>query len=419
MFSILAVGQTSELHLWENERQGGRELIITKATPDLGIYHFNDKVSSVWAESGDWELYGDRYSNRRFVISEGQKLDVDKHDFYSSARPICSYVKDPTAFQIRVFDDQKCQGANEDIFEPIADLKDIKWDNKIGSVCAVKGHWEIYDDTNYSQGRFHVKPGSSVDVRNNKGSSIRPVCEYYVATAIKCILETIEVVDPEATPKWIGTEVIGVASAGTCHGRQAHELTLESTESVSDSVSFETSEENEVNWSLSTSVSVEGSAKFLGSGTSVTASVEAGVGGSKTLSSTEGKEFSKGSEKLVGQATNYQAPGAAIVFGLVERYELDRSNTSVKMHMKCPHNSSTHIKDSTMGMKSTSFQSAHFWPLTGTFTRKACKKNSMLQNCVTEVRKKYTQFVGMEQEIGLDFNKCFADGKGAVFKKKM
>ena len=414
-FSILALGQTAELHLWEHANQRGKEVVLTEATSNLVNYHFNDEVSSLWAKSGDWELYNDiNYAKDRFVILEGHKLNVDRHDFYSSARPICSYVKDPTALKIRIYDYKKSQGAYEDIFEPVADLNDIKWDNKIGSVHVFKGYWEIYDDTNYSKDRVLVEPGSSVDVRNNKGSSIRPVCENYAAT-VKCILEKIEVVDPEQIPKWVGTEVIGVASAGTCHGKQEHELTLESTQSVEDSVSFETSEENEVNWSLSTSVSVEATNGVM----SVTASVTAGVGGSKTLSSSQGETSSKGSSTLVGQTTEYQAPGAAILFGLVEKYELDKSDTKVKMHMKCPHDGKIRIKDSTMRMKSTSFQSAHFWPLTGQFNKEACEKNMFLKTCVDDVKNKYNQFVGKEEEIGLAFTKCFADGKGTVFKKKM
>ena len=65
-----------------------------------------------------------------------------------------------------------------------------------------------------------------------------------------------------------------------------------------------------------------------------------------------------------------------------------------------------------MNMKKTTFGAAHFWSLTGEFTKEACKKNRKLPQCVDAVRKNFANFVGQRSEITKAFEQCLSDGKG-------
>ena len=180
---------------------------------------------------------------------------------------------------------------------------------------------------------------------------------------------------------------------------------------MEESISLEVSREDEVNWAVTASVEVEASAKFLGSGTSVTMGMSLGAGGAVVLGSSETKETMTMNEKEHGQVTEFAVPGAGILFGIVDRYEIDQSKVPVKMHMSCPDGQNKTV-DSTMDLKKVSFGAAHFWSLTGEFTKEACKKDRGLPECVENVRKNFANFVGQRAAIEDAFEKCFADGKG-------
>ena len=136
-----------------------------------------------------------------------------------------------------------------------------------------------------------------------------------------------------------------------------------------------------------------------------------GVGGARVLGSSETKEDVTINEKEHGQVTEFEVPGAGILFGIVDRYEIDKSEVPVKMHLTCPDGQNKTV-DSTMALKKVSYGAAHFWSLTGQFTKKACKKDRQLPECVENVRKNFANFVGMKSEIEDAFEECFADGKG-------
>ena len=99
----------------------------------------------------------------------------------------------------------------------------------------------------------------------------------------------------------------------------------------------------------------------------------------------------------------------------VHRYEIDKSSIPVKLHMECPDGGNTTV-DSSIAMKQVSFGAAHFWSLTGEFTKKACRADRELPQCVENVRKKFNNFVGQKSDIEDAFEKCFADGKGEFYR---
>ena len=232
----------------------------------------------------------------------------------------------------------------------------------------------------------------------------------------RCQLTKLEVLNPESyQPTYQGTQVIGVVSGGGCMGSAKHTISMESVDSVEQSVGVEISESSELNWGISASVEVEASAKILGSGGSVTVGMSASAGGSHTWSKSETKDFSEGNSNGVAHQTSYTSPGAAILFGQVDRYKFDKSDIPTKMHFKCP-SGGTFIKESTINLQATTYQAAHFEGMVGVFHKEACASNSALPNCVRYLPYQFQNFFGNMAEVRDAFKQCFPEDKGYVGK---
>ena len=413
-----SVQELPKLILYDYSNQGGTSKTLNGPVSDLGTISFNDKTSSVWAVNSDWELYTSySFSGTRFFVQEGQKTNARDSNSYSSARPAnCHYISDPNTAKIRVSTSSHYQYTNHEILTPVADLGTLDLKNKITSVRVDKGDWELYSDGSFSGSRILLKEGTQVEHLdsygfNNRAASMRPLCATYKGVE-KCALKRVEIEDTgELEPQLTGTEIIGSQSSGSCYGPASHEISLTQVHAVEESFSLETWEENEINWDVSVSVGVETSAGFLGSGVTLTAGVSVGAGGGRTLGSAKTTETVNINEKEHGQVTEFEVPGAGILFGIVDRYELDKSSVPVKMHLSCPDGRNKTL-DSTMALKKVSYGAAHFWSLTGQFTKEACRKDRELPDCVENVRKNFANFIGMKTEIEDAFEACFADGKG-------
>ena len=417
LLSLILAANGAQLTVWEHSGQGGRSKTIYGASNYIGN-DFNDAISSVRADSGNWELYHDAdYEGARMVAQEGITTGAYWNDEISSARPLCAYTVDPSTAKLYVYKHKDAQGDSKEHLEPVPSLGD--WNDEITSVRAVAGDWEFYSDANYEGSRYVVSEGQFVNL-NDRGfndvvSSFRPICATYQG-ANKCKLDRIEVLDEDQTARFAGSQVIGSESGGTCYGGPGGSITMTSTDSVEESFSLETGEENEINWFVSTEVSVTAKAEFLGSGTEVSVAVSAGVGGSKTISKSETTSYGSSSAVGVGKSVNYNTPGAALLFGIVDRYELDNSNVPVKMHLTCP-DGSKETRDSTMRMKSVKYQSASFTSFQGRFFTEACQANRSLPDCVHNVRAQYSNYRGNKQDLQSAFERCFAGGKGSVDDK--
>ena len=387
------------LILYDNANQQGTAVTVHGATPVFGDINFNDKTGSVMAVTGDWELYPETtYKGQMFFVAEGGTLNAKQDNAYSSARPAnCRYISDQTTAKLRVYPSTHLQGEKKMYLNPQADLGD--WSNKINSAIADKGDWELYKNNGYMMDRIVIKEGETVERLSFKPSSLRPICETYKGKE-KCALQRVEVLDKEGDlePKHTGTEIIGSQSSGSCYGPAEHEIEITQTNSVEESVSLEISKENEKNWNVGVSASVEVSVGFMGTGSSFSAGVSMGAGGSVTMGSSKTTETTNVSEKEHKQVTQFAVPGAGIVFGIVDRYEIDQSNLPVKIHMMCPDGTSKTV-DSFIAMKQVSFGAAHFWSLTGQFTQEACRADGDIPDCVENVRKNYANFIGQKTEI--------------------
>ena len=428
LLALIAVGvfaaDEPKLILYDSSNQEGKAVTLTGPSANFNDVSFNDKTESVWAVTGDWELYsGYDYNLDRFVVKEGLKLNAKVTNAYSSARPAnCRYISDPTTAKLRVSTSSHLQYGTTEYLLPQKDLgEDMR--NKITSVIADKGDWEMYEWTGYTGDRIVIKEGEKIENLDSKGfnnkiSSLRPICETYKGKA-KCTLVQIEVLDKKGQlePRFTGTEIIGSQSSGSCYGPAAHEIALVQLNAVEETVALTISEENEKHWDVTVSAEASAEVGFLGTGASFTAGLEVGAGGAITMGTSKTTETTTISEKGHGQVTEFAVPGAGILFGIVDRYEIDQSDIPTKMHMTCPDGDK--IVDSSINMKQVSFGSAHFWSLTGEFTKEACNANRDLPDCVQNVRKNFSNFVGQRRKIEEAFEACFSGGKGEFKRMKL
>ena len=416
LVSLAVVASTcGYLTMYEHEYRGGSSKTLYKSTEDFSkISGWNDVVSSVQARGESWELYEhSQYWGRRMVVPNGQSLNVHHNDMYSSARPTCIYSSNPDTAKLIVYEHWRSQGDKKEILTEEEYVGD-EWNDRISSVYAEKGNWEIYEHENFEGKREVIFEGQSKDLRDNdKASSIRPDCATYKMT---CKLKKVTIIDNgQIQPVSAGTEIIGSQDGGSCSGPATHTLTLTSTDTVEESTSLELSTTNEINWSITTSVEIATKGSPLGVGVDVTAGVSVGTGGSYSITSSKSKSFSKGNDKIVGMGISYTTPGAALIFGAVERFTVSDADVPADMEMECP-DGTTQTKRSTVKMNAVTYPSANFWSLNGEFNKEACDRDWSLPRCVSAVRQQYSHATFRMEEIKEAFDACFDEGKGKVGK---
>jgi len=397
------------------DHSGGRSMVLSAATQDFKNLRFNgrhkvdDKVSSVKAERGTWELYEhNNYQGKRMLVTEGGRISAAHNDKYSSARPVCTFQMDPSTYMLQVWEHKSEQGASTEFFVDKYNLADDDWGDKISSVRAFKGDWELYQHHDYSGDRMVIREGQQKNVDNdNHYSSLRPVCGPYSPEAMKCILTTIEVSNDVVAQKTGGTQIVGIAMDSSCAGNGVTgHLNIETSDDFNEETSIEISNSEEVNWSLTVAVGITGKAGFGGSGTEVSIEVAAGVGGSHTYSKTDVKTISQGYSQSVGHELEYPKPGVAVMVGLVDRYEINQSNVPIKMHLTCP-DGTTRTKDSSMSLESTSYQSANFWTFSKGLTEDVCRQNDdHISQCMREFQNEFSQSFTNRPAAKAAFNAC-------------
>ncbi|KAL5264035.1 hypothetical protein ACHWQZ_G005209 [Mnemiopsis leidyi] len=395
--------------MWEHSDHSGDSKTLYGGHNDFRamIGRWNDVVSSVRASGESWELYTHvNYEGDRMVVQDGQSLNVDHNDRYSSARPTCEYYRNPDTEKLRVYEHNDLQGEMREFLTDCNNVGDY-WNDKISSVYAVKGDWEIYQHFDFEGKREMIWEGQSNNLRHNDhASSMRPLCSTYKMT---CKLSKIKVIDDgQVKPTFAGTEIIGSQVGGSCSGPSPQTLTLSSGDSVKESTTIELSWTDEINWSATTSVTVEASAKFLGSRTRFTAGVTLGYGGVRSITSTNFKSFNNGNEEV---SIAYNTPGAALVYGTVDRFTIKNTYVPVDMGLECPDRT-TRTRRTTVRINTVTYPTSQFWPLYGQFGKKACDKDGSLPLCVTRVRRKYMK--DTKEVIKKAFDACFDSGKGKV-----
>ena len=413
VFGLAVNSKSSTLTIYEHGGHKGKSLVIHKPEPSfykLGGWNWDNKVSSVSAEDGSWELYSDpNYQGQRMEVSSGQKINVKHNDKYSSARPTCDYYKDPDSYKLVVYEHPRSQGKKKVLYTEHRYLGN-DWNDEISSFHAQKGDWEFYEHADFKGKREVVREGEKRDLKSNdRASSLRPLCETYKMT---CTLKKVDDFDDgllSSKRHYEATEIIGSQDGGSCTGDGVSTLSLFNVDPVEEYAELQIENtDGRINWSQSTSVEVETSEKILGSSSPRTATYSL-VEGSQTIRYSRLKSFSSENENSVPHSVQYKLPGAAIIFQSVDRYALD-SHVTVDLYLECPDGSNLSMVSSAR-LRAVSYRSAHAWFLTGEFSKFECSLDRSLPDCVRAVRERYFD---KREEINAAFRECFAKGKSVV-----
>lgn len=263
----------------------------------------------------------------------------------------------------------------------------------------------VFDDEHYAiNGRRPVQIRLSVtDSVGWQHSEIQSIQIKYgnMPVTFNCIIARIEVTEPRITAQLDGFEVIGISTGSTCAALQ-QQLTLQASETVTDTVGVETMEGGEYNWSNEISLT-----STLGMDFGVTVEFSIGLtrtsGESNSWSRTESKSSTNGTDKSQGIVANYQGPGACVVVGFLSRYKLARNDIPVLYHFECDGVNIT-PEAGKISLTSNTFGFASFQDYQYTFQTEAdC--TSAARACVAAIRA--DNIISDPNMLDAQLRKCF------------
>jgi len=228
-----------------------------------------------------------------------------------------------------------------------------------------------------------------------------------------CTVGKVEILDSvQFTREYDGVDIIGLNREASCVGSASKELTLESGNSVEETVGVEFSKSSEVNWGRTISIEFGVNTPLVE--TSVTVTQE--VGGSSSWGSSEHQSFSEINSKSATHKVEYKSPGGALVLGWIERYKIKQTSVPIKMHYQCP-SGEKYFETSTMDFHASTYQPVSFKSMTGYFYRSACEDDRTVTNCVYELDWYLGHHSSTIEEVELAFMKCFENDKGYIFEQ--
>ncbi|XP_074652892.1 uncharacterized protein LOC141907210 [Tubulanus polymorphus] len=201
----------------------------------------------------------------------------------------------------------------------------------------------------------------------------------------------------------VGSRVVGIATNQGCSPDHEFMLSLGSTDSLTETASITSTESKSFVYETTISVTAEASAKFLGSGGSVSFGVAQTLGGSTTWESTYTKETSTGSESSASTEVTFTGPGAALIMGDVKEYKFQSDQVDVEIDVSCDDGRRYKQKD-VVNLKMKTYGVTHFSSYTGKFKPDQCsrKTNECIRNL--EGDKALTPYYLVDQ-----FKQCFDD----------
>lgn len=172
-----------------------------------------------------------------------------------------------------------------------------------------------------------------------------------------CKVTHIEVTDNTLVAQDDGFEIVGMASGSSCSSID-QVLTLQSAQSVSETLTVETTNTNEYSWERSVSVTTTTGLSWF-----VVAEVSVGVtttnGGSTSLSNSNAESITHENQKTYGTEITYKAPGAAILIGYMKRYKITQDHVPVVYHFRCSTGNTT-TRSGTIRLSSKTYGKVDF-----------------------------------------------------------
>ncbi len=174
--------------LYEGTDLRGRQVMVTRSTPNLSYMGFENRASSVYVMSGSWEFCTEPYYKglcRVYGPGEHRSLGTQSNRI-SSAR----LVEDPLAnlrppaewspsgeAELTLYDRQNFSGPLRSLRGPTPNFEVLGINDAAASLIVQRGTWQLCTDANYrgdcvtyGPGRYPQLPG-----KDDRFSSARPV----------------------------------------------------------------------------------------------------------------------------------------------------------------------------------------------------------------------------------------------------
>ena len=252
--------------------------------------------------------------------------------------------------------------------------------------------------------------GDKGNVKNAEFRCGKDISDEFWIKGAGCKPTKVQILDTADDAKFDGEELIGVTTAASCSGGE-HTLILQQSKDLTEELTLGTTKSTEVNWQVSASVTVEASAKFLGSGGSVSATVGYSVGGAITWENSKEKTTGSTSTTGSGVEISYKTPGAAMVVGFAKRYVFDNSRVPAKVTITCKGGHSFTYSTS-FSLKTKTYSQTFYKHYRGEFLPGKCTQSRA--NCVYNWR--FSSYKSV-MDARHKFNQCFPAEIGKLTKK--
>ncbi|XP_074656967.1 uncharacterized protein LOC141910143 [Tubulanus polymorphus] len=211
---------------------------------------------------------------------------------------------------------------------------------------------------------------------------------------------------------YTGSRVVGIASTQGCSYGQEFMLNLGGTDSVEETCSFTTTNDKSFTFDTALSVTAETSAKFLGTGGSVSFAVSQSSRRSTKWGSSYEKATSIGRESSASTDMTFTGPGAGLIMADVREYRMNADNVKVEYDVRCDDGTRRRQRDVIDNFSLKTYGVTHFSSYTGQYTPGRCSWSTY--TCTKQLRGKKAS---SPDQIVKDFKACFRGGRGTVTKK--
>ncbi|XP_074647818.1 uncharacterized protein LOC141903556 [Tubulanus polymorphus] len=287
-------------------------------------------------------------------------------------------------------------------------LRCCKLVTKPGQSCywtSYLANWDSQIDYSFPNGQAMVGMYSKHDNGKEDRLFRFRMCRFAVCKAVGMkILDQLQ-------STHTGTRVVGIATTQGCSTGHEFMLNLGGTDSVVETSSFTTSTEKSFTFETTLSVTAETSAKFLGTGSSVSFGMSRSIGGSSTWGSSYEKATSVGRESTAATEVTFTGPGAALIMADVREYRINTKSVNVEYDIHCD-DGARYKERGVVNLSLKTYGVTHFSSYTAKYNPGRCSRST--NECIRQLdgKKALNPYT-----IVADFKRCFQGGVGTVNKK--
>lgn len=286
--------------------------------------------------------------------------------------------------------------------------------------CRTKGYYEDRNTCTKILCHWAV-PSTFRDKDMNPDGPLNPKLNQVIVTGecslsscsptIHCddaVVTNIELLGKAPVERFESSKIVGISANVAC-GVGAHEVCLNYQQCTEDTVSLSLSSGTEYNWGASVSFGIEFSAAPFGMGASSSLEISASVGGAYSTEETHEQSSSESRCTSAQSCGTYEAPGAAIIYGVIDEISIPTHSREAIVSSTCPKSGRTRVSTEKVVVVATKYPAVMFVNKALTLPSKD-QCTYTFQRCIRSIsRMKDQTFLSgssADQEVGNKFNSC-------------